>query len=36
MSGKGVRKDISKAKEYFGTACDLGSQDGCKEFARLP
>ncbi|RAX55227.1 hypothetical protein CCY99_00575 [Helicobacter sp. 16-1353] len=33
--GKGVRQDYSKAKEYFGKACDLGSQDGCDEYRDL-
>jgi len=33
--GIGVRFDILKAKEYFGLACDYGSQDGCSKYKAL-
>ncbi|EAK0848600.1 sel1 repeat family protein, partial [Campylobacter lari] len=33
--GKGVRKDTSKALEYFGKACDLKNDLGCQAYARL-
>ncbi|HEC1790515.1 TPA: sel1 repeat family protein [Campylobacter lari] len=35
VNGKGVRKDTSKALEYFGKACDLKSDEGCQNYARL-
>ena len=34
-SGQGVKKDTSKAKEFFGKACDGGYSDGCKNHAIL-
>ncbi|EAW0606480.1 SEL1-like repeat protein [Campylobacter lari] len=33
--GKGVRKDTSKALEYFGKACDLKNDLGCQAYAKL-
>lgn len=33
--GIGVRFDILKAKEFFGLACDYGSQDGCSKYKAL-
>lgn len=33
--GKGVRQNYSVAKEYFGKACDLGSQLGCDDYSKL-
>ncbi len=34
-SGKGVKQDYVKAKEFFGKACDGGIEDGCKNYAIL-
>lgn len=34
-NGLGARLDISKAKELYGRACDLGDQDGCDSYSRL-
>ncbi|EAI4298888.1 SEL1-like repeat protein, partial [Campylobacter lari] len=34
-NGYGVRKDLSKALEYFGKACDLKDDLGCQAYARL-
>jgi hypothetical protein len=28
-------QNYTKAKEFFGKACDLGSQDGCDNYAKL-
>lgn len=33
--GVGVRKDLSSAIEFYGRACDLRSQIGCENYARL-
>lgn len=33
--GEGVRQNLSKAKEYFGQACDNGAQQGCDVYRRL-
>ncbi len=33
--GLGVRQDYKKAKEYYGLACDNGSDQGCENYARL-
>ncbi|ETO41372.1 tetratricopeptide repeat protein [Morganella sp. EGD-HP17] len=33
--GNGVKKDISRAKEYYGVACDNGSQIGCNAYKEL-
>lgn len=33
--GLGTRQNTDIAKEYFGKACDLGAQDGCKAYAIL-
>lgn len=33
--GVGTRKDLTLAKEYFGKACDLGNNEGCKGYASL-
>ncbi|MBV5304430.1 MAG: sel1 repeat family protein [Chlorobium sp.] len=33
--GQGVKLDIKKAKEYYGKACDLGEQEGCRAYNRL-
>ncbi|WP_264148849.1 hypothetical protein [Mannheimia pernigra] len=29
------RRDLSKAKHYYGLACDKGHQKGCANYARL-
>ena len=34
-NGRGVRQSNSKAKEWFGQACDNESQSGCEAYARL-
>ena len=34
-NGEGVRQDYKKAKEWFGKACDNGSQVGCDEYKKL-
>jgi uncharacterized protein len=33
--GLGVRKNLSSAIEFYGRACDLRSQTGCENYARL-
>lgn len=33
--GLGVRQDASTAKNWFGTACDNGNQDGCDAYREL-
>ncbi len=33
--GVGVRKNLSSAREFYGRACDLRSQIGCENYARL-
>ena len=33
--GLGTRQDRDKAKKYFGTFCDKGSQDSCDGFKRI-
>ena len=33
--GQSVKKDLIKAKEYFGIACDNGVESGCVNYARL-
>ena len=33
--GEGVRQDKSIAKEYYGKACDLRSQEGCDNYRTL-
>jgi len=33
--GKGVKKSYSKAKEFYGKACDVGDAFGCEAYARL-
>lgn len=30
-----LEKDKSKAKKYFGDACDLRSQEGCDKYREL-
>lgn len=35
MDGKGVRQSYSKAKEYFGLACDKGDDLSCGWYAKL-
>lgn len=35
MDGKGVRQSYSKAKEYFGLACDKGDDLSCDWYAKL-
>jgi len=34
-SGDGVPQDYKKAKEWYGKACDNGSQKGCDEYKKL-
>ncbi len=34
-NGEGVRQDLSRAKEMYGRACDMGDQNGCDNYARL-
>ncbi|MGX3010086.1 Sel1 repeat protein [Helicobacter sp. 23-1044] len=34
-NGEGVPKNLSKAKEYFGKACDFGEQVGCDYYKKL-
>ena len=34
-NGKGVRQNLSTAKQYFGKACDLGDQTGCDNYKTL-
>lgn len=34
-SGNGVRQNKNSAKEWFGKACDNGSQYGCDDYRRL-
>ncbi|MEG9482022.1 SEL1-like repeat protein [Mannheimia sp. HC-2023] len=33
--GKGVRRDVSKAKQLFGQACDNGESKGCEAYSLL-
>lgn len=33
--GRGVRKNLATAKDWFGKACDNGNQTGCDYYARL-
>jgi TPR repeat protein len=33
--GKGVKQNNIEALEYYGKACDLKSQEGCKRYAKL-
>ncbi|EAL3898387.1 sel1 repeat family protein, partial [Campylobacter lari] len=33
--GKGIKKDISKATEFYSRACDLKIDAGCGNYARL-
>ena len=33
--GDGVKKDVAKAYELYGLACDYGSMSACAEFRRL-
>ena len=33
--GEGVAKNLSKAKELFGKACDFGEQAGCDAYKNL-
>jgi TPR repeat protein len=33
--GQGVRRDLKKAKELFGKACDMKVQSGCDNYRRL-
>lgn len=33
--GLGVKKDLSKAKGFYGKACDHGYQDGCDKYREL-
>ncbi|MGI0440331.1 tetratricopeptide repeat protein [Helicobacter himalayensis] len=35
MEGKGVKKDKSMGKEYFGLSCDFGYQLGCDKYKQL-
>ena len=35
MEGLGVRQSYSKAKEYFGLACDKGDDSSCYWYAKL-
>lgn len=35
LMGCSGKKDLIKAKEYFGQACDKGDQDGCDEYRKL-
>lgn len=35
LHGKGIRQDISQAKEYFGKACDLGNQGACERYKQM-
>ena len=30
-----ITKDLAQAKEYYGKYCDLGFEEGCKEYKRL-
>lgn len=34
-NGQGVRQDYKIAKEWFGKACDNGSQQGCDSYRKL-
>ncbi len=34
-NGQGLRQDKSRAKEYYGKACDLGHQPGCDNYKKL-
>jgi TPR repeat protein len=34
-NGQGVRQSYAKAKEYYGKACDLEIEDGCKNYSIL-
>ncbi|WP_293731417.1 SEL1-like repeat protein [uncultured Actinobacillus sp.] len=34
-NGQGVRQDKSKAKYYWGLACDNGDQMGCDNYRKL-
>ena len=34
-NGRGVRQNYTKAKEYFGLACDNKYQDGCDMYKKL-
>ena len=34
--GDGVQKDLSKAREYFQKASDMGSEEGAKLLASIP
>lgn len=33
--GEEVKQDKSEAKKFFGKACSLGNEEGCKNYARL-
>lgn len=33
--GENVKQDLAQAKEYYGKYCDLGFEEGCKEYKRL-
>ncbi len=33
--GANVKKNVKKAKELYGKACDLGLQTGCERFAEI-
>lgn len=33
--GLAIQQNLDQAKEYYGKYCDLGFEDGCKEFKRL-
>ena len=35
FDGKGLRQNKATAKEWFGKACDNGSQIGCDEYRKL-
>lgn len=34
-NGEGVRQNKTTAKEWFGKACDNGTQQGCDEYRKL-
>ena len=34
-NGTGYIKNYSKAKEYYGKACDLKNNDGCTNYAAI-
>ena len=34
-SGKDVKQDKSRAKEFFGKSCDLSYEEGCDSYREL-